>query len=89
MTRCLKPSTGLLLFFRTLSSPRCLQKHTSCSFTRLTSTLAKGHHIEYNWIRGVEALEEYAPGGYSGIDDLIRLITIVYIGTRFNFIDYF
>ncbi|KAJ5268309.1 hypothetical protein N7524_005768 [Penicillium chrysogenum] len=26
--------------------------------------MAEDHRIKYNWIKGVEALEEYAPGGY-------------------------
>jgi hypothetical protein len=29
--------------------------------------MTQGRHIEYNWIRGVEALEEYEPGGYHPI----------------------
>lgn len=45
---------------------QCFQKK-SCSFTQLASTTAKDHRIEYNWIKGMEALEEYAPGGYHPI----------------------
>lgn len=26
--------------------------------------MAESHRIEYNWIKGVETLEEYQPGGY-------------------------
>lgn len=44
-----------------------LQKLESCSFVRLTSTMAEDHRIKYSWIKGVEALEEYAPGGYHPI----------------------
>lgn len=33
------------------------------SFRRLSSTVAESR-IEYNWINGVETLEEYRPGGY-------------------------
>jgi serine/threonine-protein kinase SRPK3 len=28
------------------------------------STMAEYHRIEYNWVKGVESLEEYQPGGY-------------------------
>lgn len=34
---------------------------------RLNSTMANEDRIAYNWIRGVETLEEYAPGGYHPI----------------------
>ena len=29
--------------------------------------MSHGHRIEYNWIKGVETLEEYEPGGYHPI----------------------
>lgn len=29
--------------------------------------MAENHHIEYNWIRGVEKLKKYQPGGYHPI----------------------
>ncbi|KAK1143771.1 hypothetical protein N8T08_006172 [Aspergillus melleus] len=37
------------------------------SSSRLGSTRTKNHRIEYNWIKGVETLEEYQPGGYHPI----------------------
>lgn len=35
---------------------------------RKSSTTANNPHIEYNWIRGVEKLEKYRPGGYHPIN---------------------
>ena len=29
--------------------------------------MAENHRIEYNWIKGVETLEKYQPGGYHPI----------------------
>ncbi|KAI9036249.1 kinase-like domain-containing protein [Aspergillus affinis] len=34
---------------------------------RLNSTMTQNPRIEYNWIKGVETLEEYRPGGYHPI----------------------
>lgn len=39
----------------------------SVYFARLGSTMAENHRIEYNWIKGVETLENYEPGGYHPI----------------------
>lgn len=44
-------------------SPRCSQKTHSGLFARLNSTKLQAR-VEYNWIKGVETLEEYQPGGY-------------------------
>ncbi|PYI31658.1 kinase-like protein [Aspergillus indologenus CBS 114.80] len=35
--------------------------------TRLGSTVAGNHRIEYKWIKGVETLQNYQPGGYHPI----------------------
>lgn len=43
--------------------PRCPQKTHSSLFARLNSTKTQTR-VEYNWIIGVETLEEYQPGGY-------------------------
>lgn len=74
MTRCLRIFADFLPLSPTLIPHRPshfivpslgrLQKLKSCSFARLASTMAEDHRIKYNWIKGVEALEEYAPGGY-------------------------
>ncbi|PYH29279.1 kinase-like protein [Aspergillus neoniger CBS 115656] len=46
--------------------PRCPQKTHSGLFARLSSTKPQAR-VEYNWIRGVETLEEYQPGGYNPV----------------------
>ncbi|GKZ27958.1 hypothetical protein AbraCBS73388_007636, partial [Aspergillus brasiliensis] len=48
------------------------------SSTRLNSTTSETR-IEYNWIKGVEALEEYQPGGYHPImiGDILHRYRIV------------
>ncbi|KAJ5836588.1 hypothetical protein N7447_002614 [Penicillium robsamsonii] len=50
------------------------QKLDSVSFTRLGTTMSKKHRVEYDWIKGVEKLEEYQPGGYHPImvDDVLH-----------------
>ncbi|KGO36046.1 hypothetical protein PEX1_013060 [Penicillium expansum] len=43
------------------------RKLDSVSFVRLCTTRAEKHHVKYDWIEGVERLEEYQPGGYHPI----------------------
>lgn len=74
MTRCLNKFANPVRFSIPLSSSRhpvpffrSLWRRTKLDlgpFGRLGSSIAEIHRIEYNWIKGVEALEEYQPGGY-------------------------
>ncbi|KAJ5443370.1 hypothetical protein N7445_004483 [Penicillium cf. griseofulvum] len=43
------------------------RKLGSVSFVRPGTTIANKHLVEYDWIEGVERLEEYQPGGYHPI----------------------
>ncbi|PLB49673.1 kinase-like protein [Aspergillus steynii IBT 23096] len=72
--RCSKISTSPASLFRTLT-PRgpcfpiiqslfCPQHLKWRSSARQGSTIPENHRIEYNWIKGVETLEKYRPGGY-------------------------
>ncbi|KAJ6019881.1 kinase-like domain-containing protein [Penicillium canescens] len=78
MTRCFKKVTRLdylpillvssrpsLPVYQSLFRPRKLD---SGPFTRLGTTMAENYRIEYNWIKGVETLEGYQPGGPSHHD---------------------
>ncbi|KAJ5165126.1 uncharacterized protein N7500_006956 [Penicillium coprophilum] len=47
--------------------PMWHRKLDSMSSTRPVTTMSKKHCVEYNWIEGVERLEEYQPGGYHPI----------------------
>ncbi|KAJ5197029.1 hypothetical protein N7449_007508 [Penicillium cf. viridicatum] len=43
------------------------RKLNSMSFVRLGTIKAEKHRVKYDWIEGVETLEEYQPGGYHPI----------------------
>lgn len=77
MTRCLKPFASPVHFpilpvssrpsrpvYESFFRPRKLDLGP---ITRLGTTMAENHRIEYNWIKGVETLEDYQPGGYHPI----------------------
>src|SRR4051812_46698439 len=77
MTGCSKIFTNPLTFgirptsrppsipiFQSLFRPR---QPKSGYFARRGSIMAENHGIEYNWIKGVETLEKYQPGGYHPI----------------------
>lgn len=59
---------GILSVLRSFSFPIFRPLCRPGYFARQGSTMAENHHIEYNWIRGVEALEKYRPGGYHPIN---------------------
>ncbi|KAJ5210123.1 hypothetical protein N7491_009933 [Penicillium cf. griseofulvum] len=74
MTRCLNIFANPVRFSVSLPSSRHpvpfsqpLRRRTKLDlgpFRRLGSTMAENYRIEYNWIKGVEALEKYQPGVY-------------------------
>lgn len=74
MTRCSNTFTNPARFYVSLRSSwhpvpffQPLWRRTKLDlgpFGRLGSTTAENHRIEYNWIKGVEPLEKYQPGGY-------------------------
>jgi serine/threonine protein kinase len=62
------------IHFSTLSRPSIPVFHSlwhrklnSLSFVRLVNTRTGNHRVKYNWIKGVETLELYQPGGYHPI----------------------
>ena len=67
----LSPSRPLYEVSRSVWRPRQLE---SGFFVRFGSTMASNNRVEYNWIRDVETLEEYRPGGYHPvmIGDVLR-----------------
>ncbi|KAL2839466.1 hypothetical protein BJX68DRAFT_247849 [Aspergillus pseudodeflectus] len=52
------------LFPRARLSSYPLRWSSPGSATRLSSTMTEDEPIAYNWIRGVESIERYTPGGY-------------------------
>ncbi|PWY82118.1 hypothetical protein BO70DRAFT_405311 [Aspergillus heteromorphus CBS 117.55] len=54
----------ITLNFPIFQSYWCPSNPNYGSLTRPSSTTAEAHRIKYNWIKGVETLEDYRPGGF-------------------------